>query len=99
MKNLFLAAAFILALGTTATATAKNIDTVVTVKQEKEYTKVEATKVSAQVLKEIETKYAGYSITDAAQAADGEYRLVLEKGSTKLTVYYKSNGEFVKEQK
>lgn len=99
MKNLFLTAAFVLALGTTATATAKSIDTVVTVKQEKEYTKVEASKVSAQVLKEIETKYEGYTIAEAAQAADGEYRLSLAKDSKKLTVYYKSNGEFVKEVK
>jgi hypothetical protein len=99
MKNLFLAASLVLALGANAAITTTSINTVITVKQEKEYAKIEASKVSAQVLKEIETKYAGYSIAEAAQAADGEYKLTLTKDTTKLTVHYKSNGEFVKEQK
>lgn len=99
MKKLFLAASLVIALGATAANVASSIETTVTVKQEKEYAKIEASKVSAQVLKEIETKYAGYTIAEAAQAADGEYKLTLTKDTTRLAVYYKNNGEFVKEQK
>ena len=99
MKKLFLAASLVVALGANAANIASSINTVAIVKQEKEYAKIEASKVSAQVLKEIETKYAGYTIAEAAQATDGEYKLTLTKDATKLAVYYKNNGEFVKEQK
>jgi len=100
MKSLLLAVSMAAAFGANAmsvTTTAK--DVCITVKQEKEYTKVEASKISPQVLSELETKYEGYTISEAYQAKDGEYKIALGKGSTSLTVYYKSNGEFVKEQK
>lgn len=99
MKNLFLTAALVLALSVNAATTTIVSNTVITEKQEKEYTKVEPSKVSAQVLKEIETKYEGYTISEASQAKDGEYKLVLTRDGKIVTVYYKNNGEFVKEQK
>ena len=99
MKSLLLAVSIMAALSTNAMAVKQTIAISITVNQEKEYTKVEASKISPQVLKELEMKYDGYAITEAFQAKDGEYKIALSKGSTRLTVYYKSNGEFVKEQK
>ena len=102
MKNLFLAASLALAFGANAAILAVTIEPVVITTittQEKEFTKVEPSKVSDQVMKEINTKYEGYTISEAYQAEDGEYKLVLTKKDEKLTVHYKSNGEFVKERK
>ena len=102
IKNLFLADSLALAFGANAAILAVTIEPVVITTittQEKEFTKVEPSKVSDQVMKEINTKYEGYTISEAYQAEDGEYKLVLTKKDEKLTVHYKSNGEFVKERK
>ena len=99
MKNLFLAASLALAIGANAALPAIASEPVAITKQEKEFIKVESSRVSAQAIKEINTKYEGYTIAEAYQAEDGEYKLVLTKKDEKLTVHYKSNGEFVKERK
>ena len=62
MKNLFLAASLALAFGANAAILAVTIEPVVITTittQEKEFTKVEPSKVSDQVMKEINTKYEG----------------------------------------
>jgi hypothetical protein len=98
MKNLFLSAALVLALSANATVNTINTnDTAVTAKQEKEYTKTDPTKVSAEVLKAVSAKYSGYSLTEAYVAQDGEYKLVLAKDGKTVTAYYSAAGEFVKE--
>ena len=98
MKNLFLSAALVIALAANATTTTTTaVNTTINANQDKEYTKTDATKVSAEVLKAVSAKYSGYSVTEAYVAEDGEYKLVLVKDGKSVTAYYKSTGEFVKE--
>lgn len=99
MKKIFLTAALVLALG----ANAKQVTISTTaftheVKQEKEYKKIDTTAVPVAVLKEISTKYSGYIISEAFASEDGEYKLALAKDKKTVTVYYNSEGEFVKER-
>ncbi|KGO90917.1 hypothetical protein [Flavobacterium subsaxonicum] len=98
MKNLFLTAALVLALGANAASVTLNTTSFTfQVNQEKEYKKVDASAVPAAILKEISTKYSGYAITDAYASEDGEYKLVVAKDKKTVTVFYTSTGEFVKE--
>ena len=99
MKNLFLTAALVLTLGANATVVTSNTIKPATEKQEKEYKKIETSKVPAAVLQELSTKYEGYSITEAAVSEDSEYKISLAKDSKTVIVYYNAAGEFVKETK
>jgi hypothetical protein len=67
--------------------------------QEKEYKKIEESKVPSAILSEISTKYEGYKITDAAVSADKEYRITVAKDTKSVKVYFTEAGEFVKEEK
>lgn len=99
MKNLFLAATLVLALSVNASGR-KVLDNkvIITLDQEKEYKKIETSQVPAEVLKQAGTKYAGYALTEAHVAGDGEYKLVLSKDGKSLKAYFKGTGEFVKEE-
>jgi len=99
MKNLFIAAALVLALSANASITTVTKISVVTENQEKEYKKIEESKVPALILKEISTKYDGYSISDTAVSIDDEYRITVTKDSKSTKVYFTGTGEFVKEEK
>jgi len=99
MKNLFIAAALVLALSANASVTTVTKISVVTENQEKEYKKIEESKVPALILKEISTKYDGYSISDTAVSIDNEYRITVTKDSKSTKVYFTGTGEFVKEEK
>ena len=105
MKNLFLSAALILGLAASAQTEIANAtatvatDTTVSANQEKEYKKVEQSQIAPDVLKQAVTKYQNYSLVEALVAEDGtEYKLVLTKDGKNLTAFYKSNGEFIKEE-
>lgn len=99
MRNLFLATTLVLALSVNASNhKIVNNETVISFDQEKEYKKVETSQVSAEVLKQAGAKYAGYALTEAHVAADGEYKLVLSKDGKSLKAYFKGTGEFVKEE-
>lgn len=68
--------------------------------QEKVYNKIEAKDVPAEILKEITEKYPGYTVNTAFKSEDGsDYKLVLGKDTTSVTVFYNAKGEFEKEQK
>lgn len=99
MKNVFLAAALMLALATNAaTVNALNHNNAITLRQEKEYKKIEQSQIPADVIKPAVTKYQGYSLVEALVAEDNsEYKLVLTKDGKDVTAFYKSNGEFIKE--
>jgi|GEM_PF-3180553 len=99
MKNLFIAAALVLALSANASITTVTKISVVTENQEKEYKKIEESKVPALILKEISTKYDGYNISDTAVSIDNEYRITVTKDSKSTKVYFTGTGEFVKEEK
>lgn len=99
MKDLIMAAAVVLTLSANASISTVAKNNVVTVNQEKEYKKIEESKVPALILKEISTKYEGYAISDAAVSIDNEYRITVTKDSKSTKVYFTGTGEFVKEEK
>ena len=99
MKNLFIAAALIFALSASASIIPKVSGNVATEWQDKEYKKIEESKVPALILKEISTKYDGYNITDTAVSVDDEYRITVTKDSKSTKVYFTGTGEFIKEEK
>jgi len=99
MKNLFIAASLVIALSANAFATTTVNNTIAAERQEKEYKKIDESKVPAAIIKEISTKYGGYAITEAAVSADDEYRITVTKDSKSTKVYFTSTGEFVKEEK
>ncbi len=99
MKNLLLSTALVLGLGTTAFATNVSISDVqsIDIFQQKEYKEIKPSEVNADALKKIGDKYAGYTLTGAAVAADGEYKLTLQKDGTTVVALFTSAGEFIKE--
>lgn len=100
MKNLFLSAALVFAIAANA-ATLNTIETntTVSVYQEKEYKKITQDEIVQPVLKSAVEKYKDYALLEAFVAADGtDYKLVLTKDNKDVAVYYKSNGEFLKEE-
>ena len=99
MKNLLMAAAVVLTLSANASTSFVAKNGVATEKQDKEYKKIEESKVPALILKEIATKYEGYTITDTAVSIDNEYRITVNKDSKSTKVYFTGTGEFVKEEK
>ena len=98
MKNLLLTTAFLLGLSVAAKTTISTNVAILSVYQEKEYKKVENTQVPADILKQVNTRYSGYALLETYIAADSEYKLVLNKDGKTVTAYYKSTGEFIKEE-
>ena len=80
MKKILLIAAIVLGFGINAEAS----DTITTeneisAMQEKEYKPIEPSAIPSDVLKNISSKYGGFTIKEAHVAADGEYKLILAK--------------------
>lgn len=108
MKKLFLSAALMLALAANAqtekTATSNPAEPVTAeatavTEQSKEYKAIEQSEIKAEVLSPAVKKYQGYALVEALMATDGsEYKLVLRKDDKDIAVFYKSNGEFIKEE-
>ena len=99
MKNLLLSTVLVLGLGTAAMANNVSISEVpsIAIYQNKEYKEIKPSEVSADALKKIGEKYAGYTLTGAAVAADGEYKLTLQKDGKSVVALFSSTGEFIKE--
>jgi len=98
MKKIFLIA--VVALGFTRIASAaihKNISSDLNIRQEKEFTPIEASAIPSDVLKNISLKYGGFTIKEAHVAKDGEYKLILAKDEKTVTAYFSLTGEFIKE--
>ena len=66
--------------------------------QEKEYSKLASTQVPADILKTASSRYSGYALNEAYVSEDKEYKLVLSKSGKLLKAYFKSTGEFIKEE-
>lgn len=99
MKKLFLISAFVLGATITANAqTEKTTTKTTTQTTTKQYKTIDRNTVSPSALEKIGTKYGGYSILEAYQAADGEYKLIVSKDDKKSTAYFSSTGEFLKEE-
>lgn len=76
---------------TSATATASA--------QDEDYSKIQQSQIAPAVLKEAVTKYKDYSLVEAMIAEDGSnYKLVLTKDGKDVAAYYKTTGEFIKEE-
>lgn len=65
--------------------------------EEVTYTKIETSELPEAVTKGIETKYTGYTVEEASKGSDTNYKIVIKKDNTKLTVLFNEAGEFVKE--
>jgi len=100
MKNLFLSAALILAMaGNAATLNTIAKEGSIAVYQEKEYKKISQSEIKQEVLTKAVDKYQGYALVEAFVATDGtDYKLVLTKDSKDIAVFFKNNGEFIKEE-
>lgn len=99
MKNLFIIAAFTLTFSASAFDIVEPNAEKLAYYQDKEYKKIEESKVPSAILTEVNTKYEGYKITDAAVSADDEYRITVAKEAKTVKVYFTATGEFVKEEK
>lgn len=98
MKNILLAAIFILTLTANASVVQTNdYKSILRIDQEKEFKKIETTQIPAEVLKQASTKYSGFALKGAQASDDGEYKLILFKEGKSITAHYKSTGEFIKE--
>ena len=64
-----------------------------------DYNKIQQSQIAPAVLKTAVAKYKDYSLVEALIAEDGSnYKLVLTKDGKDVAAYYKSNGEFIKEE-
>ena len=108
MKKLFLGAVFTLAFAAAATAQVNPvasvadttaISTTTASAQVEDYKKVDQSQIAPVVLKEAVAKYKDYSLVEALAASDGSgYKFVLTKDGKDIAAYFKSNGEFIKEE-
>ncbi len=99
MKNVLLISALALTLSSNAAVGNAYTSEPVAIHQEKEYKKIDESKVPAEILSEVSTKYEGYKITDAAVSPDNEYRITVSKDSKATKIYFTATGEFIKEEK
>lgn len=105
MKNLFLSAAMLFAIVATAQTETTTITTPapattqVTTEKQTDYKPVKQAEIAPEVLKQAVAKYRDYSLVEALLATDkSNYKLVLTKDGKDVAVYYKPNGEFIKEE-
>ncbi|KGO87053.1 hypothetical protein Q765_07525 [Flavobacterium rivuli WB 3.3-2 = DSM 21788] len=81
---------------TNATATAQPVAATA---DQGDYNKIEQSQIAPAVLKTAVAKYKDYALVEALIAEDGSnYKLVLTKDGKDVAAYYKSNGEFIKEE-
>lgn len=99
MKSLYIIAALAFGFSLTASTSTTPVNETIVVNQDKEYKKIEESKVPAVILNEISTKYDGHKITDAAVSVDEEYRITVTKDAKSTKVYFTATGEFIKEEK
>ena len=98
MKKILAITVIALGLGINANATTQtNTSSEINILQEKTYNPIEASAIPADALKNISSKYGGYTLKEAHAAADGEYKLVLSKDGKTVTAYFTATGEFIKE--
>lgn len=98
MKKILAITVFALGSVINANATTKTNDSIeINVLQEKTYAPIEASAIPAEALKNISSKYGGYTLKEAHASEDGEYKLVLSKDGKTVTAYFTSTGEFIKE--
>lgn len=84
---------------TETTATTQPATTAAAAADQGDYNKIQQSQIAPAVLKTAVAKYKDYSLVEALIAEDGSnYKLVLTKDGKDVAAYYKSNGEFIKEE-
>jgi len=96
MKTLCIALAAVATFAATAATTTVKNDIEHNLLQEKQYTKIDVSKVSKEALDKIKKGYGNYTIKEAWVAADGEYKLILTKDGTDLTATFTPAGDLIK---
>jgi hypothetical protein len=64
--------------------------------QEKQYKKIDSSKVAPEALEKIKKGYGNYAIKEAYVATDGEYKLILTKDNIDLTATFTAAGDLIK---
>ena len=96
MRTLCIALAAMATFASASATTTANNTTEHNIFQEKQYTKIDVSKVSKEALDKIKKGYGNYTIKEAWVAADGEYKLILTKDGTDLTATFTSGGDLIK---
>ncbi|PZR18845.1 MAG: hypothetical protein DI539_16175 [Flavobacterium psychrophilum] len=78
--------------------TATDSKSVISLTQEVQDKKVETNQIPSQVLKQASIRYSGFALEEAFITGKGDYKLVLKKNDKALNAYYKSTGEFIREE-
>lgn len=60
--------------------------------------KIEANQIPSQVLKQASIRYSGFSLNEVFVSENNEYKLVLKKNDKVINAYYKSTGDFIREE-
>lgn len=81
---------------TASVITPADVNTVISIFQEKQYKKIEVSEVSKDTLDKTKKNYSNYTIKEAYKAADGEYKLVLTKDGVDLTATFTPSGDLIK---
>jgi len=95
MRTLCIALAAMVTFTATAATTTNNA-TEYNIRQEKQYNKIDVSKVSKEALDKIKKGYGNYTIKEAYVAADGEYKLILTKDGIDLTATFTPAGDLIK---
>jgi len=73
--------------------------TTATASTDEGFKKIAQSEIAIDVLRPAVKKYEGFSLVEAMVAEDGsQYKLVLTKDGKDVAAYFKSNGEFIKEE-
>jgi len=96
MRKLFFAVCILSGFASTAATSVFKSDLSISIRQEKQYKKIELSEVSKDALDKIKKSYGNYTLKEAYKAEDGEYKLVLTKDGTDLTATFTPAGDLIK---
>jgi len=96
MRKLFFTVCILAGFASTAATSAFKTNESISIRQEKQYKKIEISEVSKEALDKINKSYGNYTVKEAYKAEDGEYKLVLTKEGTDLTATFTPAGDLIK---
>ena len=97
MKKILLFSVFAIGFVSNAKAVSKFDFVESNIIQEKQFVSIEISSIPADVLKNISSRYGGFTIKEAHVAKYGEYKSVLVRDDKTSTAHFTSTGEFIKE--
>lgn len=96
MKRIFIALGLLFGLATFAEIHYNLTTPTQVVVQEKTYKKIDVSQVNKDAAEKIRKDYGDYTISEAAVADDGEYKLTLKKDQVTIVATFTSSGDLVK---